>query len=38
MAWTNVVVGPPELRTVPELRTEEIVGLLQKYARPEKKK
>lgn len=38
MAWTNVVVGPPELRTVPELRTEEILGVLQQYARPEKKK
>ena len=38
MAWTNVVVGSPEMRTVPELRTEEIVGLLQRYARPEAKK
>ena len=35
MAWANVVLGPPELRTVPELRTEEIVRLLQRYARPE---
>lgn len=35
MAWTNIVVGTPELRTVPELRTEEIVRLLQRYARPE---
>jgi len=38
MAWTNIVVGPPELKTTPELKTEEIVGLLQKYARPEKTK
>ncbi len=38
MAWTNVVVGSPELRTVPELRTDEIVGLLQRYARPGAKK
>jgi cytochrome c5 len=38
MTWTNVVVGSPELRTVPELKTEEIVGLLQRYARPEKPK
>ena len=37
MAWTNVVVGSPELRTVPELRTDEIVGVLQRYARPEGK-
>jgi hypothetical protein len=35
MAWTNVIVGPPELKTVPELRTNEIVGLLKRYARPE---
>ena len=33
MAWTNVVVGSPELRTVPELRTDEIVRLLQRYAK-----
>ena len=38
MAWTNVVVGPPELKTIPELRTDEIIALLQKHARPEKKK
>ena len=38
MAWTNVVTGPPELRTVPELKTAEILGLLQQYARPEKAK
>ena len=35
MAWTNVIVGPPELRTVPELKTDEIVALLQRYARAE---
>ena len=35
MAWTNVVVGSPELKTVPELKTDEIVGLLQRYARPD---
>ena len=35
MAWTNVIVGPPELRTVPELRTDEILGLLKRYARSE---
>lgn len=35
MAWTNVVVGSPELRTVPELNTNAITGLLQKYARAE---
>jgi hypothetical protein len=33
MAWTNIVVGPPELRTIPELKTEEIVGLLKRFAR-----
>ena len=33
MAWTNVVVGSAELKTNPELRTDEIVALLQKYAR-----
>ena len=38
MEWTNIVVGPPELKTIPELKTEEILGVLQKYARPEKKK
>ena len=35
MAWTNVIVGPPELKTIPELRTDEIVGLLKRYAKPE---
>jgi hypothetical protein len=35
MAWTNVIVGVPELKTVPELRTNEIVALLKRYARPE---
>ena len=33
MAWANVVVGARELRTVPELRTEEIVRFLQRHAR-----
>jgi hypothetical protein len=33
MAWTNVIVGPPELRTIPELKTEEILALLKRYAR-----
>ena len=37
MGWTNVVVGSPELRTVPELKTDEIVGLLQRYAKPERR-
>ena len=36
MAWTNTIVGSPELRTTPELRTDDIVRLLQQYARPEK--
>jgi hypothetical protein len=35
MAWTNVIVGPPELKTTPELKTDEIVGLLKRYARAE---
>ena len=35
MMWTNIVTGPEELKTVPELRTEEILGMLQKYAKPE---
>lgn len=35
MAWSNIVVGNPELRTVPELKTGEIVRLLQRYARTE---
>ena len=35
MAWTNIIVGTPELRTVPELRTDEIVRLLQRHARPD---
>lgn len=35
MAWTNVIVGPPELKTTPELKTDEIVGLLKRYARSE---
>ena len=33
LAWTNTVVGSPELKTVPELKTAEIVKLLQRYAR-----
>jgi uncharacterized membrane protein YfcA len=33
MAWTNTVTGAPELRTNPELKTDEIVKLLQQYAR-----
>jgi hypothetical protein len=33
LAWTNRVVGSPELKTVPELKTDEIVKLLQNYAR-----
>jgi hypothetical protein len=33
MAWANVVVGPPELRTTPELNTAEIVRFLQRHAR-----
>lgn len=36
MAWANVVVGASELRTVPELKTEEIVQFLQRYARADK--
>ena len=35
MAWFNIVIGARELRTVPELRTEEIVRFLQRYARTE---
>jgi hypothetical protein len=37
MRWTNTVVGSPELRTTPELKTGEIVALLQRYARREAK-
>ncbi|MGQ0751871.1 MAG: hypothetical protein ACT4PS_15170 [Betaproteobacteria bacterium] len=33
MAWANIIVGPPELRTAPELRTKDIVRFLQRYAR-----
>ena len=36
MLWANTVVGVPELRTVPELKTDQIVALLQRYARREK--
>ncbi len=35
MRWANTVVGSPELRTTPELKTDEIVMLLQRYARRE---
>ena len=35
MAWANVVVGAPELKTVPELDTAAIVRLLQRHARSE---
>jgi hypothetical protein len=35
MLWANIVVGASELRTVPELRTGEIVRFLQHYARRE---
>jgi uncharacterized membrane protein YfcA/mono/diheme cytochrome c family protein len=35
MAWANTVVGASELRTTPELKTDEIVRLLQRYARGE---
>jgi hypothetical protein len=38
LAWTNVVVGSPELKTSPELTTDEIVRFLQRYARPENRK
>ena len=33
IAWANTVTGPPELRTSPELNTDEIVKLLQRHAR-----
>jgi hypothetical protein len=32
MAWTNMVVGPDELRTNPVLDTGEIVRFLQRNA------
>lgn len=35
MRWANTVVGRPELRTIPELKTEQIVMLLQRYSRRE---
>jgi cytochrome c2 len=38
MRWANTVVGSPELRTKPELKTGEIVALLQRYARPDSAK
>ncbi len=37
MNWANLIVGSPELRTTPELKTDEILGLLRRYARPERK-
>jgi hypothetical protein len=37
MMWANIVVGASELRTVPELKTEEIVHFLQRNARAEPK-
>ena len=36
MAWVNTVVGRPELRTEPELDTDEIVRFLQRHARDAK--
>lgn len=33
MAWANTVVGTRELRTNPELQTDQIIALLQRYAR-----
>lgn len=36
MAWANVVIGSAERRTVPELKTEEIIRLLQRYARKDR--
>lgn len=38
MLWANTVVGSPELRTIPELKTEQIVKLLQRYAQREAEK
>lgn len=37
MKWANTVVGSPELRTDPVLRTDQIVALLQRYARRDAK-
>jgi hypothetical protein len=37
MAWSNRVVGESSLRTTPELDTDRIIALLQRYARPEKR-
>jgi len=37
MAWANVIVGASQLRTIPELNTAEIVRLLQRHARAEKR-
>jgi uncharacterized membrane protein YfcA len=38
MAWANTVTGAAELRTMPELKTDEIVGLLQRYAKHDSSK
>ncbi|MBX9811637.1 MAG: hypothetical protein K2Y16_08515 [Burkholderiales bacterium] len=35
MSWANIVVGASELRTIPELNTQEIIRFLQRYARNE---
>ena len=37
MKWANTIVGSPDLRTEPVLRTEQIVALLQRYARRDAK-
>ncbi|MDH5535843.1 MAG: hypothetical protein OEZ08_09795 [Betaproteobacteria bacterium] len=37
MAWTNTIIGARESRTIPELKTAEIVRFLQRYARPDGK-
>ncbi len=36
MSWANTVTGSPGLNTTPELKTEEIVRLLQRYAQPQR--
>jgi cytochrome c5 len=36
MAWTNTIVGARELRTIPELKTAEIVRFLQRYAKSDR--
>ena len=37
MSWANVITGPPQLGTSPELKTEEIVRFLQRHAAPERR-